>query len=252
MSRNFIIGILLILSITASSPAVAAVTFSESFNGATLDPQLYVTTSSSAYSLTQLTPGSTWQMSKQAGTTTGAVELHTNFKVSGNFTVDLTLDNTNVGTGDFGMRIGEDFYNYPIAEMFFTASQGTNSGTIADYFSNSGYGAAGFGTTTHTATLRIVRTGNQFKYFADGHLSASAVFNNFSGPTPVTIFLRPSSYSPPFSFDLGQPDAHVGVLDQFTITADAFVFVPEPTTVTLLTMATVFAGFTTRRMRRLR
>src|SRR6478672_2675798 len=134
MSRNFIFGILLILSIAASSPAAAPAIFSESFNGPTLDPQLYVTTSSSAYSLNQLTPGSTWQMSKQPGTTTGAVEIHTNFKVSGNFTVDLTIDNTNVGTGDFGMRIGEDFYNFPITEMFFTASQGTNSGTIASYF----------------------------------------------------------------------------------------------------------------------
>ena len=89
MSRKFIFGILLILSIAASSPAAAPVTFSESFNGPTLDPQLYVTTSSSAYSLNQLAPGSTWQMSKQAGTTTGAVEIHTNFKVSGNFTVDV-------------------------------------------------------------------------------------------------------------------------------------------------------------------
>jgi hypothetical protein len=66
----------------------------------------------------------------------------------------------------------------------------------------------------------------------------------------VTIFLRPFSNSPPFGFDLGQPDAHSGVLDQFTITADAFLFVPEPSSMTLVFAALAFAGIATRRVRR--
>src|SRR5712672_2008194 len=170
MIRTFIFGILVALSIVVSSPAVTQVTFSESFSGATLDSRLYTTTSSSAYSVGQLTPGSTWQMSKQAGTTTGAVEIHTNFKVSGNFTADLTIDNANLGTGEFGMHFGEPFWTYPITEMFFQGRQGPNSGISTDYESSSGYGVAGFGTSTHIATLRVVRSGNKFQYFANGHL----------------------------------------------------------------------------------
>src|SRR6476646_2810956 len=98
MIRIFIVGTVVALSIVVSSSAVPQVTLSESFSGATLDSRLYTTTSSAAFSVGQLTPGSTWQMSKQAGTTTGAAEIHTNFKVSGNFTADLTVDNTNLGT----------------------------------------------------------------------------------------------------------------------------------------------------------
>jgi hypothetical protein len=186
-------------------------------------------------------------MSKQAGTTTGAVEIHTNFKVSGNFTADLTLDNTNLGTGDFGMRIGEDFWTYPITEMFFQGPQGTNSGVISSYGSSSGYGLAGFGTSTHTATLRVVRTGNQFQYFANGQLKSAWIGSNLVGPAPVTIFLRPFSGFGAFDPTVGQSDAHSGVLDQFTLTADAFV--PEPTSGILVIFASVFGWMSTRRVR---
>jgi hypothetical protein len=246
MIRTCIFGIIIALSTAASSFAVAPATLSESFSGATLDSRLSISASSNAYSIGQLTAGSTWQMSKQAGTTTGAVEIQTNFKVSGNFTAELTIDNTNLGTGDFGMRFGEYFFNYPITEMFYQGPQGVNFGTIASYVPG-GYSIGGFNTSTHVGTLRVVRSGNQFQYFANGHLASTGTGSSFVGPATVTIFLRPYSGSGAFDPTAGQSDAHSGVLDQFTLTADAFV--PEPTSATLILFACVVTWMSTGRAR---
>jgi hypothetical protein len=189
-------------------------------------------------------------MSKQAGTTTGSVEIHTNFKLSGNFTADLTVDNTNLGSGDFGMHFGEDFWNYPITEMFFQGPQGPNSGISTYYQDSGGYGVAGFGSAAHIATLRVVRTGNKIQNFVDGHLWSTGIFTNFSQPTSVTIFLRPFSGAGSFDPTIGQPDAHSGVLNQFTLTADAFV--PEPASMVLILWATVFIGMNRNNVRHVR
>jgi hypothetical protein len=237
MSRTSILGILIALSITAPSPAV---TLSESFNGPTLDSRLYITTSSNAYSVGQLTPGATWQMSKQAGTSVGAAEIHTIFKVGGNFSAELNLNRSALGTGEVGIQFGT-FWNVPIVSILARIDEAREN-----VYVGSGYGIAGYEQTDPDITLRLTRTGNLINAFANGFNFGRS---DYSGTDFVTIFLRPNSGNAAFDPQVGSADAHSAALNQFTLTADAFLPVPEPTSLTLVIAASAFVGIKSRRIR---
>jgi hypothetical protein len=236
MIRTFILTILLVLTFVSKFAAAAQVTLSESFSTPALDSRLHATLSSSSYSLGPLTPGATWQIAKQSGIKTGAAEIHTSFQVSGNFTADLLIDSSNLGTGEVGMRIGNLEVN-PFAEIFM---QGPDGGVGSNYTSG-GYGLGGFGVSNHLVTLRLVRSGSQLQYFANTHLFFTS---SFQGNAPITIFLRPYSGDGAYDPTVGLLDAHSAILDQFTLSAAAFV--PEPSCMELLACIGIFVSLSGR------
>ena len=216
------------------------VSLSENFGSATLDSRLYATTSSLSYSLGSFTPGATWQLSKQAGATTGAVEIHTNFKFDGNFTVDLSVDTSSLGTGELGMRLGDQFV-LPYQEWFF---QGPDGGEFTRTW--------GADTAWAGLVCRLILSPCESP--APGpRKSISPMVNSsrrgvhweisrwqFSfGRIRATAAVDPT---------VGQPDAHLAVLDQLTIVADAFI-IPEPTSVTLVLLGLSIGGVSGRRNR---
>ncbi len=186
-----------------------------------------------------LTPGATWHLTKQAGISDGAAEIHTNFKVSGNFTIDLTVNQAALGTGEVGLRLGDQFA-VPWAELFLQESNAVK-GSV---YGNGSYRLSGFGLSMPDVTLRMSRTGSTLRYYANRQ---QFMVNSFIPAAAVTIFLRPWSGTGAFNPGIGQPDAHVAVLDQLTITADSFVFVPEPGSVWLVALAATVIGSAPRR-----
>jgi hypothetical protein len=171
-------------------------------------------------------------MSKQAGPTTGSIEITTQFKLTGNFVAELTVDASLIGTGEVGMRFGERLA-IPRSEVFFNAPR---EGESIDY-AVSGYGIAGFGTGTNFTTLKMIRSGDEIDNYVNGFLFSISQFspNSFREPEPISIFLRPFSGTGFFDPTAGNPDAHFATLDHFTVTAVSFV--PEPTTLTLTVAA---------------
>ena len=230
MTRTQITAFLIATAL--ATPSHALQSFNESFSSPTLNSSLYTTMSSVGYSMGPLTPGSTWILTKQAGTTVGDAEIHTNFKLSGNFTIDLNVNASAIGTGEVGLRLGEKFVN-PWAETFFQGSTYINSSN----YSPGSYGLSGRNVSTPVQTLRLARTGDTLRYYTNGSLF---FISSYLGEAPVTIFLRPYSGTGAFNPDLGESDTHIAVLNDFAITADAFVLVPEPSGLALMFVALAF------------
>jgi hypothetical protein len=199
---------------------------SESFASPTLDSRLSAYVSGSSYEISPFTPGATWELTKSAGETSGFAEIRTDFDVFGTFTIECKIDRTNLGTGEVGVRLGR-FGDLQVHELYL---YNDNEVRTRHYYTG-GYGVAGIETLADVVTLRIARnSNNRVTYSANGTQFAASV--DTVGNFPITIFLRPWTGFGGGETGLGKPDAHVAVLDQFSLVADGFV--PEPASAALL------------------
>lgn len=223
-SRLVFLLLITLPTLGGAMPAFATDVFVEPFNGATLSSKLAVTGNSSGYGLSPLTPGSTWEMVKQPGVTTGSLELKTRFLLDGDFSVQLLVNRANLGTGEVGLRVG-DVASQIYSELYL---RGTTEVRSASY-GPGGYGLSGFDTSVETVTLKMIRNGTKLTYYMNNQ---PFVIEGYVGPAPISIFFRPDSGVSAFNPNLGQPDAHAVVLDNFFIAA--IEIVPEPTSFVLL------------------
>jgi hypothetical protein len=237
MNRSTFVFALATIALVVASPSHAIETFNESFNFSTLDPRLEVSATSSAFTAASRNDGMSWELSKQAGTTAGAIELQTRFRVSGNFTALLGVNRASLGTGEVGICIGElgapEYDELYLQDLDEVRSIGSRVG---------GYGVSGFDTSDTTALLRVVRNGNLITY---SHNGRSFSLSDLQGDLPISVFLRPFSGNGLPNPTIGFPDAHTAILEHFMLSADAFV--PEPATATIALLASCMLSLTTRR-----
>jgi hypothetical protein len=233
--------VVLFLSFTvgAVSQALATDVFVENFNQSTLSSKLAGATNPAGYDLSPLTPGATWEMVKQAGVTTGSLELKTRFLLDGDFSVQLLVNRENLGTGEVGLRVGE-MASQVYTELYL---RGTTEVRSAGYYgSGGGYGLASLDTPATIVTLKMIRNGTKLSYFMNNQLFS---IESYAGPAPISIFFRPDSGVSAFNPNLGQPDAHAVVLDNFFIAA--IEIIPEPTSCVLLGLGLAAAAAVRRR-----
>jgi hypothetical protein len=229
MNRSTFVFTFSAITLAIALPSHAAEVFEESFNFATLDRRLEISTTSDAYDVQRISANA-WQISKQEGTTDGSAEIKTRFRIGGNFNAVLRLDRRFMGTGEVGLRIGEPG-TLPYTELYLQELDEVRS----IIYVPGGHGISGFDTPDQLVTLRIARNNDRLSYFHNGRLFSLA---DMPGEFPVSIFLRPYAGNGQFDPFVGQPDAHRAALDQFTLTAEAFV--PEPSSAAITFLASCF------------
>jgi hypothetical protein len=239
MNRSTFVFALAMIALVFASPSHAIETFNESFNFSTLDRRLEVSATSNAFTAASRNDGMTWELSKQAGTTAGSIELQTRFRISGNFTALLGVNRASLGTGEVGIRIGET--GTPLYAEIYLQDLDEVRGIVSQV---GGHGIAGFDTNDATALLRIIRNGDQITY---SHNGQNFLITDLPGDMPVSVFLRPFSGSGLPNPNIGFPDAHTAILEHFMLSAEAFV--PEPATATIALLASCMLTLTTRRRR---
>jgi hypothetical protein len=222
-------------------PATNAATFYDGLQPTTLSPDLSVS-ATAGFGL-ELN-GSGALFAKPAGTGNGFEFLTTCFAATGDFTVTVQADRTNLGDAQLGLGSYSFESGYPAAQMAAQNPAQYSSGWADAFFLGSSDVASNIwnggsmpsetvGDGAQSALLRLRRIGDTLygDYSTDDGLSFTLVNTlsspSLDGPATFSLFLQQ-----PF----GSTDSNQGLFQDLSITADGFVALPtpEPSSVALL------------------